>query len=291
MALQATRAGGSLLERDDGLSSLPPLPADATVEMMAARARLLLTPYERHFEERHRLAASLAVSQHSFVPPQTRAAVYVQQQQQGVLPPPHVHVPEKIAKPSGGPSVLETSHSPAVAADEMPSALEACKAAPPGASCESADAQVPHTAALQPTRIEQSIDAASNQEDALSHATSQALNRAEEPLRPLHALPRPTPPSFVSTLPADTSDAIVLAARLADAERHIAALQIELATANERAESFRALAAAKDEIIMSARNQTKEWRKHASEVLIHSNKGTSAAPSNVKENVKEKKKK
>ena len=54
-------------------------------------------------------------------------------------------------------------------------------------------------------------------------------------------------------------------------------LQVELATANERAESFRALAAAKDEIIAAARNQTKEWRKHASEVLAQSGKTALAA--------------
>ena len=96
------------------------------------------------------------------------------------------------------------------------------------------------------------------------------------------AAPPPGPPSYLATLPADSSDMVVLVARLADAERHIAHLQartrfraprrrrltleyvaatrvsqVELATANERAESFRALAAAKDEIIEAARAQTK----------------------------------
>ena len=83
--------------------------------------------------------------------------------------------------------------------------------------------------------------------------------------------------AFVNSLPVDAPDAVVLAARLADAERHIAALQVELATANERAESFRQLAAAKDEIITAARNQTKEWRKHASDVLAASAKTAAAA--------------
>ena len=62
--------------------------------------------------------------------------------------------------------------------------------------------------------------------------------------------------SFLSSLPADAPDAVLLAARLADAERQIAALQVELAIANERAESFRALAAAKDEIITAALHST-----------------------------------
>ena len=73
------------------------------------------------------------------------------------------------------------------------------------------------------------------------------------------------------------SDAAVLTARLAEAERQIARLQVELAIANERADSFRQLAAAKDEIILAARNQTKEWRKHASDVLATGAKTAAAA--------------
>ena len=56
-------------------------------------------------------------------------------------------------------------------------------------------------------------------------------------------------------------------------------LQVELAIANERAESFRALAAAKDEIINAAQAQTKEWRKHAGEVLATSAKAAAASVS------------
>ena len=67
-------------------------------------------------------------------------------------------------------------------------------------------------------------------------------------------------------------DAAVLASRLAEAEREISKLRVELAIANERADSFRQLAAAKDDIIVAARNQTKEWRKHAGEVLTLSSK-------------------
>ena len=55
--------------------------------------------------------------------------------------------------------------------------------------------------------------------------------------------------------------------------------QVELAIANERAESFRALAAAKDEIINAAQAQTKEWRKHAGEVLATSAKAAAASVS------------
>ena len=73
------------------------------------------------------------------------------------------------------------------------------------------------------------------------------------------------------------SDAAVLASRLAEAERQIAKLRVEVAIANERADSFRQLAAAKDDIIVAARNQTKEWRKHASDVLAMSAKTAVAA--------------
>lgn len=74
-------------------------------------------------------------------------------------------------------------------------------------------------------------------------------------------------------------DAAVLASRLAEAERQISKLRVELAIANERADSFRQLAAAKDDIIVAARNQTKEWRKHASDVLAMSAKTAVAAAS------------
>ena len=98
-------------------------------------------------------------------------------------------------------------------------------------------------------------------------------------------------PSYLASLPADAPDAVVLATRLADAERQIALLQVELATANERAESFRALAAAKDEIITAARSQAKEWRKHASEVLVQSAKAAAAAAGGSSSKDKDKKKK
>jgi hypothetical protein len=81
----------------------------------------------------------------------------------------------------------------------------------------------------------------------------------------------------VATLVGDDSDAAILAARLAEAEREITSLRVELAVATERAESSRQLAAAKDEIITAARNQTKEWRKLASEVLATSAKTAAAA--------------
>jgi len=64
------------------------------------------------------------------------------------------------------------------------------------------------------------------------------------------------------------TDAKALALRLAEAEAEISALRVEVAIANEKAESFKALAAAKDEIIAAARKQTTEWRKYASEVLV-----------------------
>ena len=53
--------------------------------------------------------------------------------------------------------------------------------------------------------------------------------------------------------------------------------QVEVAIANERAESFRQLAAAKDEIIKAARDQTKEWRKNAAEVLAFAAKASAGA--------------
>ena len=96
-------------------------------------------------------------------------------------------------------------------------------------------------------------------------------------------------PSYLNSLPPDAPDAVVLATRLVDAERQIALLQVELATANERAESFRALAAAKDEIIAAARSQTKEWRKHASEVLATSAKAAAGGSSSSSSKDKKKK--
>ena len=71
------------------------------------------------------------------------------------------------------------------------------------------------------------------------------------------------------------SDTDILAAKLAEAERRIAALQVEVAVANERAESYRLLVNAKDEIIKAARDQTKEWRKNAAEVLAFAAKASS----------------
>ena len=67
--------------------------------------------------------------------------------------------------------------------------------------------------------------------------------------------------------PAAAADTAALAARLAAAEAQLSALRVELAVAEEKAESYKALALAKDEIIASARKQTSEWRKHVSEVL------------------------
>ena len=72
-------------------------------------------------------------------------------------------------------------------------------------------------------------------------------------------------------------DTALLVAKLAEAERRISALQVEVAIANERAESFRQLAAAKDEIIKAARDQTKEWRKNAAEVLAFAAKASAGA--------------
>ena len=86
------------------------------------------------------------------------------------------------------------------------------------------------------------------------------------------------------------TDAKALALRLADAEAEISALRVELAIANEKAESFKALALAKDEIIASARKQTTEWRKYASEALAKVGASGTPAPSG-KEDKKEKKKK
>ena len=63
--------------------------------------------------------------------------------------------------------------------------------------------------------------------------------------------------------------------------------RVELAVASEKAESFKALAAAKDEIIASARKQTLEWRKYASEVLLK----VGGAPAAEGKKDKEKKKK
>lgn len=75
----------------------------------------------------------------------------------------------------------------------------------------------------------------------------------------------------------DASDATVLAARLADAEVQLARLRVELAVANEKAESYKALAASKDEIISAARKNADAWRKHATEVLGKVGAGAAAA--------------
>ena len=76
---------------------------------------------------------------------------------------------------------------------------------------------------------------------------------------------------------AASAEASALAARLVAAEAQIAALRVELAVANEKAESYKALALAKDDIIASARKQTSEWRKHAGDVLKASTATSAAA--------------
>lgn len=111
---------------------------------------------------------------------------------------------------------------------------------------------------------------------------------------PLPPQPRPaSAEQSQAAAPASTQtpgDAEALRARLVDAEREIATLRVDLAVANERAESLKALVAAKDEIIAAARNQTKEWRKHASEVL-QATSSAAAGSGGGKDKEKEKKKK
>jgi len=85
------------------------------------------------------------------------------------------------------------------------------------------------------------------------------------------------------------TDAKALALRLAEAEAEISALRVEVAVANEKAESYKALAAAKDEIIATAKKQTTEWRKYASEALAKV--GASAAPAKEEKKSKDSKKK
>ena len=75
--------------------------------------------------------------------------------------------------------------------------------------------------------------------------------------------------------------------RLAEAEAEIAEMRVELAIAKEKAESFKALALAKDEIIKTSKKQTSEWQKYATQALASMGAGGSSAG---KEGKKEKKK-
>ena len=85
------------------------------------------------------------------------------------------------------------------------------------------------------------------------------------------------------------TDAKALAMRLAEAEAEIAELRVELAIAKEKAESFKALALAKDEIIKTSKKQTSEWQKYATQALANMGAGGSSAAGG-KEAKKEKKK-
>lgn len=82
---------------------------------------------------------------------------------------------------------------------------------------------------------------------------------------------------------ARASHAAQLAERMAEAEAKLAELRVELAVAEERAESYKALADAKDEMLASARKQTSEWRKLASEVLVKVGAGPGKEGSSSKE--------
>lgn len=84
------------------------------------------------------------------------------------------------------------------------------------------------------------------------------------------------------------TDAKALAMRLAEAEAEIAELRVELAIAKEKAESFKALALAKDEIIKTSKKQTSEWQKYATQALA--SMGAGGSRSAGKEGKKEKKK-
>ena len=86
---------------------------------------------------------------------------------------------------------------------------------------------------------------------------------------------------------AGLTDAKALAMRLAEAEAEIAEMRVELAIAKEKAESFKALALAKDEIIKTSKKQTSEWQKYATQALASMGAGGSSAG---KEGKKEKKK-
>ena len=157
--------------------------------------------------------------------------------------------------------------------------------------------------AMQPSLMQQLPPAASTATAASSQvAASHASISAQPPPAPneaqqQHQQQRQVPNNMSSLVDSPNVEG-VLAMRLAEAERQIeadrqeiAALRVELAIATERADSYKALAAAKDDIIAVARGQTKEWRKHASEVLVSGAKTTTAAVSGASSKDKDKKKK
>ena len=284
---------------DPTYDPLPP-PTYMDAHQMAARARLMLQPHDQA-EYQQRMSAGYPAS---YLPPATRAAVYMQQQQAQPYPPaayghptayaPMPHPQASHPPPPGYQYYAMPGQPPYL----MPIPQPAPPAPEPAAPPVPAESETLHVEVIPAGRDDHTQ---TTPLQLYQHGTQTTPPRREEPPSPPPPPPPPPPPrpetppppppaapapapppppptdapddpSFVASLPQDASDAIVLAARLADAERQISALQVELATANERAESFRTLAAAKDEIIAACRNQTKEWRKHAGEVLASSAK-------------------